>query len=58
MFYEASEIDTLIICRGCENKMREPRLLPCGLTLCTICIATLTDKEKQNIDCLGCKSIY
>ena len=55
MFYEEKEISELIICPYCKTKFTDPRLLPCGVSLCYDCIQLL-DKS-GNIECV-CNNIH
>ena len=52
MFYEEKEISELIICPYCKTKFTDPRLLPCGLSLCFGCIQLIANNEFGNIKCV------
>lgn len=60
MFYEASQIDTLIICKICDQKLDDPRLLPCGKSVCYKCIQTMTvnDSTKLLVKCPHCAKTH
>ena len=34
MFYTGDDLSDLVTCSKCENRMDDPRMLPCGNTLC------------------------
>ena len=57
MFYEEKEINELIICPYCKLRYSDPRLLPCGLSLCFDCIQLLTDYDTNFISC-ACNSTH
>lgn len=58
MFYEASQIESLIICKICDQKLEDPRLLPCGRSICNPCIEILLDTDKRRIKCHYCAKIH
>jgi hypothetical protein len=58
MFYQADKIDTILICKICENKMVDPRLLPCGRSVCHRCVDVLADTEKKRLKCQNCGKIH
>ena len=58
MFYQADKIDSILICKICDNKMVDPRLLPCGKSLCHRCVDFLADTEKKRIKCENCAKIH
>jgi hypothetical protein len=49
MFYQADKIDSILICSVCDNKMVDPRILPCGRSVCHRCVDVIADKEKKRI---------
>lgn len=49
MFYSAGQIETALKCCQCKNKFTDPRILPCGYTLCNKCIS---DSYVSIIDCV------
>ena len=54
MFFQADAINKVLVCKICENKMVDPRILPCGKSVCHRCVDFLTDKEKNKIKCKYC----
>ena len=56
MFYQESKISQLLKCQNCNQKYDEPRLLPCGKTLCNSCIKSLTSQSTA-FKCL-CSKIH
>jgi hypothetical protein len=58
MFYQADKIDSILICDVCENKMVDPRLLPCGKSVCHRCVDLLADTDKKRIKCQNCAKTH
>ncbi len=54
MFYEESAINQILLCKVCDSKLNDPRLLPCGQSVCGECVAKLADTSNQRIKCLNC----
>jgi hypothetical protein len=56
MFYEQSIISQLLYCKLCKNQFEDPRILPCGNTMCFLCIRTLTKNSSKNyFECISCR---
>ena len=52
MFYKEKDIKEELICPKCSSMFTDPRFLPCGHTLCNVCIKeSTTDKV---IKCPSC----
>ena len=58
MFYQADKIDSILICKICENKMVDPRLLPCGKSVCHRCVDLIVDTDKKRIKCQNCAKTH
>ena len=58
MFYQADKIDSILICVVCDNKMVDPRILPCGRSVCHRCVDLLIDTDKKRIKCQNCAKIH
>ena len=54
MFFEQDQILTVLNCSKCINRIDEPRLLPCGNTVCNDCITTLTVSRNPNSNMFEC----
>lgn len=54
MFYEEDEINSLLICKLCQQKLVDPRVLNCGNTVCHKCIIAIYDKQTNGFDCIFC----
>jgi hypothetical protein len=58
MFYQADKIESILICVVCDNKMVDPRLLPCGKSVCHRCVDAIADTDKKRIKCEHCAKIH
>jgi hypothetical protein len=58
MFFQAEAINNVLICKICENKMVDPRLLPCGKSVCHRCVDIIADTDKKRIKCENCAKIH
>jgi hypothetical protein len=58
MFFQADAINNVLICKICENKMVDPRILPCGKSVCHRCVDILADTNKKRIKCQYCAKIH
>jgi hypothetical protein len=54
MFYQADTIDSLLTCDVCKEKMIDPRILPCGKSLCYDCIDYWTNIMSKIVKCKNC----
>jgi hypothetical protein len=54
MFYEESAINQILLCKVCDSKLNDPRILPCGQSVCAECVVKLADTSNQRIKCLNC----
>jgi hypothetical protein len=58
MFYQADKIDSILICEVCENKMADPRILPCGKSMCHRCVDIIAETGKNLIKCHNCDKTH
>jgi hypothetical protein len=58
MFYQVDAINTILICTVCDNKMVDPRLLPCGKSICHRCVDIIAETGKKRIKCQNCAKIH
>jgi len=50
MYFEENKINNLLNCKICQRRLEEPKILPCGFTVCYKCIPT----ECKNFHCDLC----
>jgi uncharacterized protein YoxC len=58
MFFQAEAINNVLICKTCERKMVDPRILPCGKSVCHRCVDLIADTDKKRIKCENCAKIH
>ena len=46
--------DSILSCSSCDQKFKDPRMLPCGKSFCNNCIDLLADTNKLKIKCQNC----
>jgi hypothetical protein len=51
MFFQADAINSILICKICDNKMVDPCILPCGKSVCHRCVDLIADTDKKKIMC-------
>ena len=54
MFFEETQIFEVIKCAVCLNKYDEPKILPCGYTLCKDCMNSVENSIEKNVDEFKC----
>jgi hypothetical protein len=57
MFYNAEHIEKVLNCTICKNRMKDPRLLPCGKSVCNLCL-TMTGTKLTNLNCQSCGKVH
>ena len=45
VFYDAKELENMLMCNICEEKLKDPRILPCGPSFCNRCILSESETE-------------
>jgi hypothetical protein len=56
MFYKEEDISNELICPKCKNRFEDPRILPCGNSLCQSCILDEIDNENKTMKkCYCCQ---
>jgi hypothetical protein len=58
MFCQSESIDKILICEVCEQKMVDPRVLPCGKSLCNRCVYDVSDMQKNKVKCQQCAKTH
>jgi len=54
MFYEEKQIYDITKCNQCKEILDEPRILPCGFTICSICVDLIKVNENKMFTCTLC----
>jgi hypothetical protein len=55
MFFDPNQVNDLLNCKNCNERLDEPRLLPCGDNICSACAQSIKLNGKQ-YDCLVCSN--
>lgn len=48
----------MLNCQNCNQRYVEPRLTPCGFTICSNCILQMSSNEKKEFQCKLCSKIH
>jgi uncharacterized protein YlaI len=54
MFFEEPKINDKLNCEKCKHRFDEPRMLPCGKTICKKCTFTL-EINQNRFKCILCE---
>ena len=55
MFYDTNKVNSVLLCKNCHEQLDEPKVLPCGKSVCSFC-ATKIKMNENEFDCLLCKN--
>jgi hypothetical protein len=59
MYFDSNEVNTLLNCKKCENRLDEPSLLACGNSICSYCLKSIIlDINKRKFDCIICDDLH
>lgn len=56
MFYEEPKIKSVLDCKKCNQRLDEPKMLPCGSNLCTNCVLLLINEKISEFVCPTCSA--
>jgi hypothetical protein len=54
MYFEENQVNEILSCNHCHGRLEEPKLLPCGVTICSYCASTIKIHQVKMFDCLIC----
>ena len=54
MFYDSNQVYNELLCKHCEGRLVEPKILPCGETIFSLCETSIQVNDRM-FDCLACK---
>jgi len=54
MYYNKNEVNNILTCKYCEGRLEEPKLLPCGKSICSLCVLTIKLNASSEYDCSAC----
>jgi len=55
MFFEENEITDILKCSRCKERLDEPTMLPCGDTVCSLCLKLIHASNKK-FKCIVCNN--
>jgi hypothetical protein len=60
MFYEEKQIDLILTCPYCRNRYKEPKVLPCGVSICNRCVNSTVQNTSQtdSFSCCFCSKSH
>ncbi len=55
MFFEKNKVNNALLCKNCHSQLEnsEPKILPCGETICSFCVSSMQLTDNL-FDCLLC----
>ena len=53
MFFEVNKINSISNCSKCQERLDNPRILPCGQTICSQCQSTI-HVDNKHYKCISC----
>ena len=54
MYFNKNEVNNILTCKYCEGRLEEPKLLPCGKSICSLCVSTIKLNQSSEYDCSAC----
>jgi hypothetical protein len=58
MYYESNEIDNELLCSLYKTRLNEPRILPCGNSICFSCSTKIILTMKNQFQCVICNDLH
>ena len=58
MFHDSSKVNDILNCKKCTARLDEPRILPCGNSICSHCVSSIQLKENKEFQCLVCCELH
>ena len=55
MFFDSSQVNNFLNCKKCEGRLDEPKLLPCGNSICSQCVSLIQLTNYREFECLVCQ---
>jgi hypothetical protein len=54
MYFNKNEVNNILTCKYCEGRLEESKLLPCGKSICSLCVPTIKLNQSSEYDCSAC----
>jgi hypothetical protein len=59
MYFDSNQVNNLLNCINCNARIDEPKLLPCGDTICSYCVSQLKiDSNNNEFTCIVCGDLH
>jgi hypothetical protein len=58
MFFDSNQINNKLTCKKCEGRLDEPRILPCGRSICSFCLEYIKLTNNREFQCLICDELH
>jgi hypothetical protein len=58
MYFDSKQVNNLLNCIKCEGRLDEPRLLPCGNSICSYCSSSIQLVNNKEFQCLICNELH
>ena len=58
MYFDSKQVNNLLNCIKCEGLIDEPRLLPCGNSICSYCSSSIQLANNKEFQCLICNELH
>ena len=58
MYFDSKQVNNLLNCIKCEGRLDEPRILPCGNSICSYCSSSFQLANNKEFQCLICNELH
>ena len=58
MFFDSNLVDNILNCKKCAGRLDEPRILPCGNSICSHCVSSIQVNKIKKFECLVCDELH
>ena len=58
MFFDSNQVNGILVCKKCESRPVDPRLLECGNTICSFCYQSIQLNENRQFKCIACSDMH
>ena len=58
MYFQETLVSSLLNCKVCESKLRNPVVLPCGNSICNECVDFLKVSKNDYLVCSDCHQTH
>jgi hypothetical protein len=58
MYFDSNQVNAILVCKKCESRPDEPRLLECGNIICSLCYQSILLNEYREFTCFACLELH